>query len=634
VKRQSFDIAELVRGKWLNDLNFIKRLIRSWGTTTVNGQEVLVNRRYFYPTSHQNESFIRFAKLIKAYSDLQNPQMKGVVNAWLYFNPSKFSNDEILDDVIASNLRTTLWEEGGVLNEGETLRTSVVIGNPLSSGNSKLSYLRTLVDNFDSPTLVAGIDSEEELIQEIKDTYSTIWDTYTIDSGTSFEALDESGRVVADISPNDDWIQTLSRYILFSEDISYDVIKVRNGTKQLKIPLYRNNEVGEPEVYGYKTKVISTIVIDIEIPLFFLNENTDIVTKITDDLNNTSGGNDRLTKQTLYGSDYSEPETATDVRVVQNTRKLVDVSGLEGLTWERSGENYYIRTSYLLDSSIPASERLNTVLGCLDTGYKKKKAKWYQRILAIVIFIIAVVVTYYAGVQAGMHVYTALAGAIVMGSLVLSVVAAIAYQTGNYGLADAATSLNKTIEPLVFVAQIVSLYYAFASVAKEGAKSMVSTSTKAAAEAAAREGATELAKELIENEITAILKDQFAEALMEGIKGRLTDILSIRATDISLNHIVKMTDMVFGLYSKNDISKRQERIQNLQDEYNEMQEEMAEANAQNDLIAVMSSLIYRPLAVDKSVYAQQFDLPYEHTGTRFHIGNICKTSVKALRLTV
>lgn len=619
MKRQSPDIAELVRGKWLNDLNFIKRLIRSWGTTTVNGQEVLVNRRYFFPTSYQDESFVRFAKLIKAYSDLQNPEMKGIVNAWLYFNPSKFSNNQILDDVIATNIRNSLWETGGVLNEDEVLRTSVVIGSPLATGNSKLSYLNSLAENFTSPTFVAGIDDREALITEIQTTYESLWETYNIESGTSFEVLDSSGRVVADISPNDDWIQTLSRYILFSSDIPYTITNVRNGT----------NRSG--------TSVISTFILDIEIPLFSLNENTDIVTKITDDLNNTSGGNDRLTKQTLYGSDYSEPETAADVRVVQNTRTLVDVSGLEGLTWERSGENYYIRTSYLLDSSIPASERLNTVLECLDTGYQKKKAKWYQKLLAIIIFIVVVVITYFAlggNVAAGAKLYAILAAAIVMGSLALSIMTAIAYESGNYGLADAFSSLNKTIEPLVFVAQIVSLYLAFASIAKEGAKALVTESTRAAAEAAAREGATELAKEIIENEITAILKDQFAEALMEGIKGKLTDILSIKATDISLNHIVKMTDMVFGLYSKNDISKRQDRIQNLQDQYNEMQEEMAEANAQNDLIAVMSSLLYRPLAVDRSVYAQQFDLPYEHTGTRFHIGNICKTSVKALRLTV
>lgn len=623
MKKQSPDIAELVRGKWLNDLNFIRRLIRSWGTTTVNGEEVLVNRRYFFPVTHpdRDESFVKFAKLIKAYSDLEDPKMKGVVDAWLYFNPSKFSNNVILDDVIANNIRSTLWETGGVLNEGEVLRTSVVISSPLATGNSKLSYLNSLLENFSSPTFVAGIESKQALISEIEATYSTLWETYNIESGTSFEVIGSSGHVIADITPNDVWIQTLSRYILFSTDIPYTITNVQNGTN-------RNN-----------TNIISTFIVDIDIPAFSINENTDITIKITEDLNNSLAGNDIITKQTLYGSDYQDLEVPDNVRVVENTRTLVDVSGLEGLTWERSGNSYYIRTDYLLDNSIPVAERLNTVLGCLDTGYRKKKPKWYQKLLATTIFIIVVVITYIAlggpaAVETGAKLF-ALASAIIMGSLVLSIITAVAYQSGNYGLADAFSSLNKTIEPLVFIAQIITIYNFIQNLARTGAESLSADSARAAAsEAALREGATQLSKEIIQKEIEVILKERFVEALIEGIKVQFSDILAITASDISLSHVTKMTDMVFGLYSKNDISKRQERIQKLQDQYNDMREEIAEANAQNDMIAVLSSLIYRPLALDRSVYAEQFDLPYEHTGTKFHIGNICKTSVKALRLTV
>lgn len=632
------DISKYLVGKWLNEINFTKRLKRSWGTTTVQGEEVFVNRRYFYPTSYQNDSFIKFAKLIGSYDSLKNPQTKGIVAAWLYFNPNKFDGSDVLDDTIATYLHDTFFDStAGLLKNGESLRVSINITNSFSGINTISGGFRPVT--LSTVNYTNTIANQTALRQEIIDTYSSVWDSYKITAGSEFKKV-KNNLVVGDIAVGDPWVNTFARYILFSSDISYTIINVTKGLITYKIPQYITTEGGE-EYVGDKTILGHTYVVTIDIPPFFISTNTDIVPLILADINNkTSTKNPFITRNTIL-SRYEEPldteydpESGSYYTVNRNPYNL---DGLENTYWVKDGTGwstkYYLKTSLLDDTSIPLKDRINIILGCLDTGFQQKESKWYEDLFVAIVFVVVFVVTYNAAIAAEVSVYAAAATAVVMASFVLSMVSLVAYQTGNYGLANASSEMNKAIEPLVVVAQVVLLFTSISSLAKEGAKSLASAELGSAVSAtAAAEGSIELVAAELQAEAATILETRFTEALIEGITQKVTEMLSVKFTNVSLNHTIKMVNMVFDMYSKNNLAKLAENVRTLQSEYDAQQEQLAESNSQNDLIQALSTLIYSPGDMDNSVYAQQFDLPYEHTGTPYHIGNICKTSVKALRL--
>jgi hypothetical protein len=48
MKKLSVDLASVTKQSYLNNIGWINKFIRLWGTTNVNGEEVLLSRRYFY----------------------------------------------------------------------------------------------------------------------------------------------------------------------------------------------------------------------------------------------------------------------------------------------------------------------------------------------------------------------------------------------------------------------------------------------------------------------------------------------------------------------------------------------------------------------------------------------------------
>lgn len=641
MKKITPNVAEVLVGQWLSQKGYVNKFKAYWGTTVVNGEEVFINRRYFYPASSQNDSFKKFAKLIKKYEELKNPQAEGIVSAWLYFNPNKFDGSGILDDTIAVHLNDTFNGTNGLLKNGESLRVSIVITNPFSSINSIGGYTWKTLSTVNYVNTIAN---QTALKQEIIDTYSNVWDNYKITTGSEFKKI-KNNLVVGDIAAGDPWVSTFARYILFSTDISYTITNVTKGLTNYSIPQYITTENGD-EYVGDKTVLGYTYIVTIDIPPFVIGTSTDIVSLILADVNNkTDVKNAFITRNTLL-SRYEEPldtvydpESGTYYTVDRNVYNL---DGLENVYWIKDGTGwaakYYLKTSILTDTSIPFKDRYNAVLGCLDTGYQEKQTSWWQDFLAAVIFVVSVYLTFVTlggSSLTGTALLAAVATSVVVGSLVLSLTSAIAAATGNLGLAKATSQLNKSIEPLVFVAQIVMLFTGISNLAKEGAKSIALAESGASVSAlAVAEGSAELAaaEMVTETQVASILETRFTESLIEGITQKISSLLTTKFTDISLNHATKMINYVFDLYSNNKLANLREDVNTLQSEYNTLNNQLSEDSKQNDVLQAMSKVMFSPLASDGSIYAQQFDMPYEHSGTPYHIGNICKTSVKALRL--
>ena len=61
-------------------------------------------------------------------------------------------------------------------------------------------------------------------------------------------------------------------------------------------------------------------------------------------------------------------------------------------------------------------------------------------------------------------------------------------------------------------------------------------------------------------------------------------------------------------------------------------EKLVEENSrESDFLQGFSRIYARPATADWSIYAEEFDMPYERGGGALHIGNIQRTTKQAIR---
>ena len=158
------NITGIVTQEFIHGLNRLRRLRRYWGTTTINGVEVFVERNYFYPS--MSEQFTKFAKFTGIYKDLTAEQ-EGIRDAWLYLNPSKAPTipENINLNHVAQNLQTALkrlMDTGGAI--------TLTIGAKVE--NNTITPVE-----FTSPVF-----DQAALIQEVQNKISGLYvDNYTIE---------------------------------------------------------------------------------------------------------------------------------------------------------------------------------------------------------------------------------------------------------------------------------------------------------------------------------------------------------------------------------------------------------------------------------------------------------------------
>lgn len=132
MKKPLFNLYDNLIRTYLKEKNFINKFIRYWGTITVNGEEVLVPRNYWYNSDQEDwNAFSPFTpmfpedclppddapsgmppkctrqrKLIEflgAWEQLKAQKKKGIDDAWFVLNPRKA--EDVDDSVVTENLQ-------------------------------------------------------------------------------------------------------------------------------------------------------------------------------------------------------------------------------------------------------------------------------------------------------------------------------------------------------------------------------------------------------------------------------------------------------------------------------------------------------------------------------------------------
>jgi len=634
MKRPQPDIGDLLRQSFIQDIGLTKKIRRLWGTTTVNGVEVFEHRKYYYPKSNiaTNETLFRHLGI---YNDLNNQNPSGITSAWIYLNKNKASaipapeeeivtdeygnvlNDEselegTYYDFIATNLRRMWWDPNdGPRPEGLTLTTSIVIDGLIDSSRSKA---------VNTTNLLNVSMSFEEMADVIVDNYETLWNTCVISQEgvgvinkgsivndvTKVELPDED-----DLSPDDPWLATIARYALTSNGVPCTVKNVTIGSAKSAYGDYYN-----------------TYVVTLEIPYVSISTSSPIVHRIATDLVSTetppkltsklSYPNSYHTKQSIKEMDASDLNDDPDL-VTRSYRlweeEASDIDSRTNGLWLQSGNKYYLVADVIDNPAaygLKRKEVYKYILETIDSGYKKKKVSWWKKALAIVIFVVAFV---FAPVTGGASTAAAkTAYALLFASLVLTILTVVFAALGQEEWASAFASVNKAIEPLVIVASIYLMFTAVTAKIEAAKQAAAQNLQKAAADVTVQE---------LASEILSGAADSFIDDILTGA----TDLFSGKINTGSLSFLEKTISLV-NMTEQNKLRKISERNQALQREYEELLEE---TSRETNLLIGFSRIYNKPATADWSIYAEEFDMPYERGGGTLHIGNIQRTTKQALR---
>lgn len=582
----------MTSAKYIYDLARLRKLKKYWGTTTVDGVEVFVRKKYYYPS--MDESTEKLAKYLGIYSDLTAKQ-EGVEKSWLYLNPEKATDlpSGTSVELIGKNLQNALRK----VVQGN-IQVVLTLGAKITTeGNTT---------TLTPPSFIADVSDQPALISEVLSSLPSMYsDNYSVE-----------------VSEEDPYITALAVYGLLHIGNACVLEKV---TETLTV-LDREEQLPTGASFT-KTEVVPSYALHLKFSNTLINASSPISSAIRSVITSPISTADKTLKARLTGftlSDYNYH----DVRVTPSSYWLGSEMGtyyVEETVYDpntdsyttvnvpRSIMEYYLKTSLFDDTTFKREERIRYFLDLIDSDYKKEKLKWYEKLAVLAIIIVAVILAIPSG---GASFATAAATVAYIATIVTVAALYIAIATyalslmGAHNVAAATGQFLKSVDPLVKIAGIYLIVYSIVQ--------------KAAQEAAKKEAAKQIGAEAAERTFVDVVMD-YTKVGIEQVTG-VTDM-----TNMTTEHVLKMTGFSFDIY-------KDWKTRDLHDEINDYRKELAELQqaqeyAQtSDILKEVAASFPNLIAKDNSIYAAQYDRPYEWWSTPYHSGNIQATTVNALWL--
>ena len=627
MKRPLPDIGDQLRTEFISNIGHMRKFKRLWGTEIIDGVEVLTHRQYYHPVSMRSANYEKLMRFLGVYDQLEEASTKGLKRAWLYLNRSNGSTLPSADplnplqeqkEFVADNLNKVWWDtvNDGPMPGGISITTTVAIEALIEN---------TRADDAATTPLLDTSWTDAQIQTAIETNFDTLWATCHISQ--QGEAVINKGTVAGPtpqtvvpdedrLSASDVWMQTLSRYTMKSTGLSYTIEDINIG--------YGETESGW---------LYPIYLVDINIPYQAVTASSPIVNDIVNDINGvyTSFDQRKLTfvngfwtqkdLQALQAFDEEDEGVVTNIIPGRAYRlwedEAVDNLATTSSLWHttsysspidaRTGgpKQYHYLKADVFDN--PRSynltfRQLNEYLSnLLDSGYKKKSGL-LKKIIGAIVFVVAVVL---AAPTGGGSLY-AYAAAVGVGALVLTLSMLVFMIAGLDSWAMAFSSVMKALEPLIIAATVVTFYQ---------------SATRAIQKAAQKVGEQGLAQTIVQS-----IKNVVTDIVDDIIKGA-SDLFSGTISSVSINFIRETVRLV-SLPFKLKLKQLNERNKDLKAEYDDL---MKESDQEDNVLLGMMSIYSRPATADWSMFAAEFDMPYERSGGGLHIGNIQRTTKKALR---
>lgn len=564
MKNVQIDVYSTRTQEYLDRVGFKNKFLRLWG----HDGTVLTERHYYYPSISEND--VKLFKLLGIYKDLKDAQgkMSGISSAWIYLNPSKLDTSAIDAAIIVQKLEFQVTEGIYTINIYPKINTYRV-GNNITSSYTPVQG--DILGLFDEAYLNPDGSINSALIEYVKNNYKDILNNYIVEC----TADDPIEKMVAMNIMNG------------SDAFKYTVSSIEYGlAEDIKI-------IGESS-YKYSRK---SLTLDLKIAQIGAVSETDpLVTLIVAQIQ----ADRERAERALLEIDSAKLANKAFNSAVNSSKTIANAIWL----------NNRLRVTAFTPTVLKTEKLIEVIQKSLDSGYKKKKVKWYKKLIGLVVFVVVFYFTRNAALAKGASALVATAAALSIGTLAVSLLSAGMAAWGD----EAGARWNGEFARKV---GIVSSIIGFAA--------LVQSISNAVAKAATQQVLAEAAKQGTELTATELASQVAQRSLLDTIKGMIVDYFkSGLVTNLSLEQGISAASRVFGLYSKNKLEDLQDRLKTVQQqnaEYAQYEEENRGRDIGMALIKAHGEMLHQD-STDK------YDYMYESWRSPLHSGNVQRTSWK------
>lgn len=398
---------------FIQNERFKNKILKLFSTTTVSGEKVFKKNFQVYPGT-SSADIQEVLQLFGMADSVNNQEWEGIESAWLYFNPEK------------TNYKTY-----------ETQATKDYIQTKLNN-----LYDLNVEYEFNLNIMMSNIDKSFHLLTN-QQKIDYVIDNYDLVFDQSF----------GNSSGNEESINGLCKYLMYDND-EYFEVELSEPTLETYI---KRQKSAHKNTYGIQEKLVEYLDYSASFKMTvkrvgYIQQDSNIVTKLVG-INTTYEQNYVLTA--LANTRNTIGSINSDRIPVTNTIFFQD----------------YLRFS-LTDKSLFRTEDFNQiVLDHIDIDYQKEKTKWYKKLIAAIIFIVAIIFAAPSG--GGSLSLTQVAYLFAVVAIELTVISLVLSKSGYV---DIANSLGAYIKISSMVSTVAGIGSVIASVARQGLMTYASVS--------------------------------------------------------------------------------------------------------------------------------------------------------------
>ena len=530
------DMFETYKGLFMASKRLKNRFKKYWGTTTINDVEVFNKQLVVWPGTDSNKNVVKILKMFGMYTNIKQAKFEGITNYYLWLNPAKMDDySSINKDIVVNHL-------------------NAVIPNEL------FEYTLNYTDP-DDPKKFNGWASED-IGDWLLSNYTTLRTSNYMECRGSTHVAEAVGYYIPlDTSGN------------FSNTVvSATVTPIAYATSK--------------GLTAYRSGVSITFAAKQVSPL-----QTDDV--IIDMMLNETDPNRKNKISTAFGLDADTDDDTAAAWLEGGSagifKNLTSVgTGKTDELWYRG----YLRTAILDSNYVDRDKFADILAGAMDTGYTKKKTKWWKKLLSLVVVVIAVILSVPSG---GLSIATLGTFAVNLGiaALVLTGLQLVIVKAGDAGWAQ---YLGRFVQVLGIASTVA------------GIGSFINTAMTKLAQKAAESTIVDIVENAVKSAVTELTTAVEAFAKDMSISNAL-NVLGSKIVSVGRGIIEKLMDMRIST-AREDLRDTEELVQ-------QSRKELMELTDREINVGVEDIKYYtQPLKIDNLV----FEVDYLYEGTKYNIG--------------
>lgn len=569
MKKPPINLYEKQLIPWLGKHAFLRKFKRYWGTTDVNGVEVLALKAKVHPSLSSKTR--KLLKMLQVLDQVTSQRYKGIRSAWLYLNPDKAEDIPVNAQAIKENVDAYIAELIAQASEHNapipedylhTFSVKVVSNTdyfyPIVTPANVVDYLQTHQIQFDN-------------------VFAFIQLLLTPVSFTS----NSTGRI------------EVSRYDPISGEMFTTYMPVTVCTYQLPAKDFNADSIA--------TK---------------LKEFLDLSITGRRNIGNVSNHDlNMLNIRRNASSIRSTDRTSNSVWYVHDHSTYLRASFLED-------------TTYSLDTRIET-----IVKALDFDYKKKSASIWTKIVVFAILVVAVVLAPTTGGgsLAAAATIVITVSIALTITTLLLESMGNEGGVNFARSLSKTISPFVQIAQLVLLINSAIK--FAKGAIAAAGKQGLTEVGKQVATEATSAQAVAVASQQAAASATTAVASQQAttevvteaATAAEQASKSSLDRIVDYLLSKVDTRFVLKTLEYTTDLWSRNKLQEAKQENKKLAEEAAELEE----GSKQNDLAQQFMDMHTKPLRMDWSEYAERYDRPYEPTLPKFHIGNVQATTVTA-----